>query len=197
MPQTTLIVEGRAELVVRMALLLYLAETEKEKKKLSEKFGVATDEIEETIDTTKDVLQQLGWKPAGKGTAEVVRPEDIGQTDMFSGPRAGAELPPAEVFTVRCKCGTHVSGCRAPSTTQCPTCYATIALDMKGENLIVDVTPAAPLELDCLTCTQKFTAPRKNGAVACPHCDARHEVFLDDTGALVRLVPRPLPPTGG
>ena len=201
----TLILEGRPELVVRMALLLYLSESEKEKKKLEEKFGCGSEEIEDHIDTTKDVLQQLGWKPKAKGSAEVVRPEDIGQTDIFDGP--SASTPKARTITVKCNCGAEIHNWRVPGNGKCPTCGASIEVFAVGEDdAKVMITPPAakkewstePVKVPCVKCAPAvFSAERKNGIAICPGCDSRYEIFLDGDGELLRAVPRPLPETGG
>lgn len=131
----TLILEGRPELVVRMALLLYLSESEKEKKKLEEKYGCGTDEIEEHIDTAKDVLAQLGWKPKQKGSAEVVR-DDPAQSDMFKGTRE--ELPPPLTFTVICKCNKEHYGVQAPADFVCEACGRQVKVETNGELMKID-----------------------------------------------------------
>ena len=165
----TLHLSGTSELVVRMALLLYLSECEKEKKKLEEKFGVATDEIEETIAQTKDVLQQLGWKPKEKGTAEVV--DHTQQSLDLSSPSATPkkdEPPVADIPDPR-------TGRPRPTISR-------------------SQRPDKPLAILCGTENDKhnFTPKAEAGQQQCPICDRTWWVTTAaDTGEILRCVDYP------
>lgn len=87
MPDTTLILAGTPELVVRMALLTYKRELEKtEKKEVA--LGLDTESTVEHLEAVSDLLAQLGWRPE-KSVVEVVRGDD--SRDMFDDDKEDSE----------------------------------------------------------------------------------------------------------
>ncbi len=144
MADATLVLKGRSELAVRMALIAYQDELGKIKKK-EEAAGVDTTHTEELMAETKDILQRLGWKPKEKGGAEVVRQdgptlfdepaddaEDSG--DLLAGPPANPPGP--KVFDVVCPSLSCREKFQARGTTAtCPKCAEVyeILADEDGE----------------------------------------------------------------
>jgi hypothetical protein len=145
MAEATLVLKGRSELAVRMALIAYQDELGKIKKK-EEAAGVDATNTDELMAETKDILQQLGWKPKEKGGAEVVRqdgptlfdkPEGDDEKDsgdLLDGPPANPPGP--KVFEVQCPSLSCREKFQARGTTAtCPKCAEVyeILADEDGE----------------------------------------------------------------
>lgn len=69
----TLDVTGMREQAVKQGLLLLRDELKRSQKKDEEKFGLHSDGKDLLEEAALDVLEQLGWRPTKKGSAEVIR----------------------------------------------------------------------------------------------------------------------------
>lgn len=92
----TLEITGMREQAVKQGLLLLRDELKRSQKKDEEKFGLHSDGKDLLEEAAQDVLEQLGWRPKGKGGVEVVR--DDRQVEM----PLGAKGAPARVKCIVC-----------------------------------------------------------------------------------------------